>query len=127
MKTFYLTFRERYSDVPHPYWSGATSAGWVRIVADSENTARIIAQQFFGKVWAFLYSENFFYPDESRKSYPLGEILVLQQKDRIRLQDAIDNTVGVIVPAPDLGTFTDPSEEKASTSESEGLSRFPEH
>lgn len=117
MKTFYLTFGDTYSKEPHPYWSGATSAGWVRIVADSENTARLIAQQFFGKVWAFLYSENFFYPDESRKAYALGEILVLQQKDYTRLEDSIENTLGFIVPAPDLGTFTNPSEERASTSE----------
>lgn len=119
MKTFYLTFAETYSDEPHPYWSGATSAGWVRIVADSENTARLIAQQFFGKVWAFLYPENFFYPDESRRAYPLGEILVLQQKDRTRLEDSIENTLGFIVPAPDLGTFTIPVVPPAKTRFSE--------
>lgn len=118
MKNFYMTFGVQYPSEPHPYWSGADGAGWVRIVAESENMARQIAEQFFGMAWSRLYTEPFFDASDSRRFYRRGEILVLQQKDRIRLQDAIDNRSGFIVdPSPDLGTFTDPSEEKVTPSE----------
>ena len=112
MKNFYLTFGVQYPEQQHPYWSAATHAGWVRIIAESEDTARMIAQQFFGKAWSLVYPEAYFDTSPSRKFYPEGELLVIKQKDRTQVKDVIDNNRGYIASEDVVGTFTTPSEDK---------------
>lgn len=79
MENFYLTFGIKYPTEPHPYWTGADHSGWVRITAQSECFARLIAKQFFGDDWAFLYPEAHFDTTDSRRHFSKGELLHLKQ------------------------------------------------
>lgn len=106
VKNFYLTFGVKYPGTPHPCWTGATGAGWVRIMALSEDEARAVAKQFFGMAWAFVYPESRFDARDSRRFYPMGERLVLAQP--INPQDG---DKAYIVWGHANGEFTAPQEE----------------
>ena len=83
---FYLTFGVQYSRTAcghygvetHPYWAGADSKGWVRIMARTAEQARNLAHAFFGERYAFLYPEDRFDTTADRQYYPLGELAVIE-------------------------------------------------
>lgn len=106
MENFYLTFGIKYPTEPHPYWTGADHSGWVRITAQSDYFARLIAKQFFGDAWAFLYPEAHFDTSDSRRHFSKGELLHLKQ-----LNHPSPKGYGYIVnPSCEMGTFRSPQD-----------------
>lgn len=63
MKTFYLTFGQKYP------WRN----GWAEVEAPSYEKAREYVVEIFGEHWAFLYTEEEFTP-EKRSFFPAGKI-----------------------------------------------------
>lgn len=106
MENFYLTFGVKYPTEPHPYWTGADHSGWVRITAQSDYFARLIAKQFFGDAWAFIYPETHFDTSDSRRHFRKGELLHLKQMNT----PASKNYGYIVNPTCDLGTFKSPRE-----------------
>lgn len=74
MKNYYFTFGQQYRDEPHPSYPKANPNGWVRIVAEDWEKARIKAFDLFGASFSFQYSEHGFDP----KYFPMGEIECIQ-------------------------------------------------
>lgn len=105
MQNYYLTFGVKYNHEVHPCWSIATGGGWVRIEALSYDEARLIARQFFGLAWAFIYPEVRFNVKDDRPFYPDGELLHIKQL----LAYTDGDTKGVLVNPK--GIFTTPEPE----------------
>ena len=75
MKTWYLTFGQRYRDEPHPSGFDIDPDGYVKISAASYDAAREIAVKNFGLAWCFLYSDK----EIVRRCFPAGCILELKE------------------------------------------------
>lgn len=106
MKQFYMTFGVQYPRELHPHWTGADSAGWVRITAESEDLARSIARQFFGDAWSRVYADWDFDTSADRRFYSRGEILHIEQLDQSGVEPlgAVVGSDAGIFTAPDDGT-----------------------
>lgn len=105
-----MTFGVQYPRETHPHWTGADSAGWVLITAESEDMARSIARQFFGDAWSFIYADWDFDTSADRRYYPRGEIMHIEQ-----LAHPAGEALGTVV-SNDAGTFTDPASEPTTRS-----------
>lgn len=69
MKTFYVTFGQKYRHEPHPVLPEAHPDGYLAIEADTEEQARAKAFELTGGKFAFMYQT-----EPERAFYPLGEI-----------------------------------------------------
>jgi hypothetical protein len=68
---FYVTFGTQYPDrVIHPTYARAHRDGWVRIVADSYEQARMKAFDMFGQHFATIRTDYDWKPEY----FPMGEI-----------------------------------------------------
>ncbi len=75
MKTFYLTFGQKYAREPHPNWVNSAKQfihpdGWWEVYAPDKEKARDAAFDCLGQYWAGLYLEKEFSPEH----YPMGKI-----------------------------------------------------
>ncbi len=70
MKTFMVTFGQRFRHDEHKRFPAAHPDGWVTIEAHDDSAARMIAFDRLGEEWAFLYREADFTPG----MYPMGEL-----------------------------------------------------
>ncbi len=74
-QNFYFTFGVNYHRETHPRYEKCDPNGWVRIIADSYETARLFAiDKLFGVHFAFMYTEKEFKPIY----FPHGEIEVFE-------------------------------------------------
>jgi hypothetical protein len=69
-QNFYVTFGVQYAGGNHPVYPKADCNGWVRIVADDYEKARVKAFEMFGRCWSNIRTESDWKPEY----FPMGEI-----------------------------------------------------
>lgn len=74
MKSFMVTFGQKYRTEPHPK-APAHPDGWVTVKAEDYDAARVKTVNVFGQAWSMLYAEEDFV--DSAHFYPLGELQVI--------------------------------------------------
>lgn len=75
MKNYFVTFGIKYAREAHPKLGIVHPNGYFKIVAESEDKARYIANEYIGQHYASLYPESHFDPSP----YPMGQLLLIHQ------------------------------------------------
>jgi hypothetical protein len=58
MKHFFFTFGVGYAHEPHPYWSGAHPDGYLEVIAETEDAARLMVRALIGLKWGAVYDQR---------------------------------------------------------------------